>query len=110
MARPDATHKPKIPSKTDPKGIRAGLPLEEVASFDERFRAAMAEATESLDLVPVMDVLEHYHRLAWTHTADPVGYRRMLDIAARVLAGEDAPRVPGDVIKADLAARTAASR
>ncbi len=110
MARPAATRKPKIPSKTDPKGIRAGLPPEEVASLDERFRAAMAEATENLDLVPVMDVLEHYHRLAWTYTADPAGYRRMFDTAARVLAGEDVPRVPGDVIKADLAARTAASR
>ena len=109
MARPDATHKSKIPSKTDPKGIRAGLPPEEVASFDERFRAAMAEATDSLDLVPVMDVPEHYHRLAWTYTADPAGYRRMFDTAARVLAGEDVPRVPGDVIKADLAARTTAS-
>jgi hypothetical protein len=110
MARPAATHKPAIPSKTDPKGIRAGLPPEEVASFDERFRAAMAEATENLDLVPVMDVLEHYHRLAWTYTADPAGYRRMFGIAARVLAGEDVPRVPGEVIRADLAARTAASR
>ena len=110
MTRPAATHKPTIPSKTDPKEIRAGLPPEEVASFDERFRAAMAEATENLDLVPVMDVLEHYHRLAWTYTADPAGYRRMFDTAARILADEDVPRVPGDVIKADLAARTAESR
>jgi len=51
----------------------------------------MAEATERLDLAPVMDVLEHYHRLAWTCTADPAGYRRMLDTAARVLVGEDVP-------------------
>jgi uncharacterized protein DUF6247 len=110
MARPAATDKPKIPSKPDPKGIRVGLPPEEVDSFDERFRAAMAEATETLDLAPVMDVLEHYHRLAWTYTADPAGYRRMVDTAARVLACEDVPRVPGDVIKADLAARTAVGR
>src|SRR5215470_5678141 len=63
MARPAATPKPAIPSKPDPKGTRAGLPPEEVAPFDERLRAAMAEATENLDLVPVMEVLDHYHRL-----------------------------------------------
>jgi len=53
---------------------------------------------------------EPYHRLARTYTVDPAGYRRMFDTAARILAGDDVPRVPGDVIKADLAARTAARR
>jgi hypothetical protein len=72
MVHPAAASRPEIPSKGDPKGIRAGLPPEEVASFDERFRTAMAEATETLDLTPVMDVLAHYHRLAWTYTADAV--------------------------------------
>jgi hypothetical protein len=58
---------------------------------------------------PAPQPAPHYHRLAWTYTADPAGYRRMFDTAARLLAGEDVPRVPGEVIKADLAARTAAN-
>ncbi len=70
----------------------------------------MAEAATTLDLAPVLEALEHWHRVAWMYTADPAGYRRMLDTAERLIAGEDVSTVPGDVSKARLAARIAVAR
>jgi len=110
VIQPAAPRKREIPSKTDPAGIRAGLPPENVAEFDEDYQQVMAEAAKTLDLAPVLSTLEHWHRIAWMYTADPAGYRRMLDTAERLIAGEDVPTVPGDVSKAGLAARIAAAR
>jgi hypothetical protein len=110
VIQPAAHRKPEIPSRTDPAGIRAGLPPENVAEFDEDYQQVMAQAAKTLDLAPVLDALEHWHRIAWMYTVDPAGYRRMLDTASRIIAGEDMPTVPGDVSKAKLAARIVAAR
>ena len=108
--QPAAPREPEIPSRTEPAGIRAGLPPESVAEFDEDYQQVMAEAAKTLDLAPVLETLEHWHRIAWMYTADPTCYRRMLDTAERIIAGEDVPTVPGDVSKARLAARIAGPR
>jgi hypothetical protein len=110
VTQPAASRKPKVPSRTDPAGIRAGLPPEHVAEFDEDYRQVMVEAAKTLDLAPVLETLEHWHRIAWIYTTDPAGYRRMLETAERIIAGEDVPTVPGEVSKAGLAARIAAAR
>ena len=110
MIQPATSRKPEIPSRTDPAGIRAGLPPEDRAEFDEDYQQVMAEAAKTLDLAPVLETLEHWHRIAWMYTADPAGYRHMLDTAERIIAGEGVPTVPGDASKARLAARIAAVR
>jgi uncharacterized protein DUF6247 len=89
VVQPAVPRKPEVPSRTDPAGIRAGLPPENVAEFDADYQQVMTEAAKTLDLAPVLETLEHWHRIAWMYTADPAGYRRMLDTAERIIAGED---------------------
>lgn len=56
-AQPHGDVPRKTPERT-PKGIRAALIEEEAKKFDEEYRAAMAKATEELDLTPVTDLLD----------------------------------------------------
>lgn len=52
----------------------------------------MAEATESLDLVPVLERLASWRRIAWaTAVAGPDEHRRLYRRAAALLAGVDPP-------------------
>lgn len=74
--------------ESSPRSIRASLLPEDVGTFDSEYRHAMAEATETLDLNPVLDLLERWRRVAWS-SADPVAHRRMLSSAGRLEAGED---------------------
>lgn len=57
---------------------------EEAVEFDQQWRAAMARATDSLDLTEVLATLEAWRRVAWsTSAAGPEGHRAMLTRADR---------------------------
>jgi hypothetical protein len=47
-----------------PRFIRGLLLPEEAGDFDREFRAAMAQATETLDLTGVLQLLERWRRAA----------------------------------------------
>ncbi|MDT7675685.1 MAG: hypothetical protein QOD82_3587 [Pseudonocardiales bacterium] len=71
-----------------PARVRAALIPEDVAEFDRQWRAAMAAATESLDLAAVHRTVESGLISARGH----VGYRRLLaDAERRTRTGERAP-------------------
>lgn len=76
-----------------PAHVRAALTPEDVAEFDQQWRAAMAAATETLDLTGVHQTLESWRRVAWLTAAHgPDGYRRLLATAEqRARTGERAP-------------------
>jgi hypothetical protein len=78
------------PPAPDLQAIRNALLPEDVADFDQEFRAVMAEATSAMDLAVVASFVERWQRLACS-TAEPDGHRAMLDRARRLLAGEDVP-------------------
>lgn len=96
-----------------PAVIRAALVPEDVARFDEQWRAVMAVATESLDLAGVQRFLEAWRRVArLTVGLGHDGYRRMLGEAEhRLRTGEmpDNP-VPIEEVRLRLAERLAAGR
>jgi Family of unknown function (DUF6247) len=77
----------------DPRAIREALTAEDVETFEVEYRQAMAQASDTLDLNPVLDLLERWRRFAWS-AQDPVAHRRMLAAAARLDAGEDIPTEP----------------
>lgn len=77
----------------DLQAIRAALLPEDVADFDQEFRAVMAEATSAMDLTVVASFIERWRRAAWS-ACEPDEHRAMLDRARRLLAGEDVPTTP----------------
>ena len=97
---------PALPANASPQAIRAALLDDERAEFDRAYQAALASAAQTLDLTEVLDVLRTWWRVARvTQRHGAEAHRRALDSAARLLAGEDVPTVPGDVVKADIEAR-----
>ena len=72
------------------QAIRAALLPEDVAGFDQEFRAVMAEAAASVNLSGVAAFLERWRRVAWS-SGDPEEHRAMLDRSAQLLAGQDVP-------------------
>jgi hypothetical protein len=60
-----------------PRSIRDVLLPEEAGDFDREYRAAMALATESLDLTGVLQLLERWRRVAES-SRDAEAHRRML--------------------------------
>ena len=74
----------------DLQAIRAALLPEDVADFDQEFRAVMAEATSAMDLTVVASFIERWRRVARS-AGEPDEHRAMLDRARRLLAGEDVP-------------------
>lgn len=60
---------------------------EEAGDFDREYRQAMTEATESLDLTPVLGVLRRWRRVAWS-SRDVDAHRRMLSRAEQIAAGD----------------------
>jgi hypothetical protein len=46
-----------------PRAIRAQLLTEEAGDFDREYRRVMAEATETLDLTPVLEMLRRWDRV-----------------------------------------------
>ena len=81
---------PALPAGSAPAVIRAALIPEERTEFDLDYRRALAEASETLDLAGVLNVLEHWRRRAMM-SADPAAYRQMLRRAAKLLSGQDVP-------------------
>jgi hypothetical protein len=85
-----------------PRAIRAALLPEEVGDFDRAWRAALAEAAETLDLTGVYKTLENWRRIARMTQADPEAHRRMLRQAEHTLRTGELPAgsVPIDEVKA----------
>jgi len=81
------------PSAPDLHVIRNALLPEDVADFDQEFRAAMAEAASTMDLTVVAAFIERWRRMARA-AGEPDAHRAMLDRARRLLAGEDVPTTP----------------
>lgn len=97
---------PVLPPDASPRAIRDALIDEERTEFERDYQAAMAEASRTLDLTGVLDVLRSWRHIAWiTQRHGPEAHRRMLNTAARLLAGEDVPTVPGYVVKAEIKAK-----
>jgi hypothetical protein len=63
-----------------PRSIRGLLLPEEAGDFGREFRAAMAQATETLDLTGVLQLLERWRRVAES-SRDARAHRRMLERA-----------------------------
>jgi hypothetical protein len=79
-------------ASASPAEVRAALTVEDAAVFDAQWRAAMATATETLDLAAVHALLEAWRPVAWltaAHGAD--GYRRILARADQVLRTGERP-------------------
>jgi hypothetical protein len=57
------------------------------------------------DLAEVYATLERWRRIAALTRADPEAHRRMLQLAARRLAGEETPMVAADEVRARIAQR-----
>jgi hypothetical protein len=85
----------------DLHAIRNALHPEDVAGFDQEFRAVMAEATSAMDLTIVATFIERWRRVAWS-AGEPDGHRAMLDRARRLLAGEDVPTTPWSQTRSKL--------
>lgn len=62
----------------------------------------MAEATETLDLTAVLEMLRRWERVAQCTKHDPQAHRRMLRVAAALNAGEDVPMVSWSQVKSDV--------
>jgi hypothetical protein len=84
-----------------PRAIRAALLAEEAGDFDREYRQVMREAMETLDLTPVLEMLERWGRVALL-SRDPERHRRMLDHAERLQRGEDLPMESWSAMKARL--------
>ena len=60
-----------------PRSIRGVLLPEEAGDFDREYRAAMIQATESLELTGVLQLLERWRRVAES-SRDAQAHQRML--------------------------------
>jgi hypothetical protein len=97
---------PTLLAPSTARSIRDALVGAERAEFEERFALEMAEAARTLDLTGVLAVLEIFRKIAAiTQRQGPAAQRRMIDQAARLSRGEDVPTIPGNVHKAEIAAR-----
>jgi Family of unknown function (DUF6247) len=76
-----------------PRTIRDALTPAERGDFDREYRQAMADATENLDLTPVVDLLERWRRVA-VSAHDSPAHERMLEHARRLNGGERLPTEP----------------
>jgi hypothetical protein len=75
-----------------PRSIRGALLPEEAGDFDREYRAAMAQATETLDLTGVLQLLERWRRIAES-SRDVRAHRRMLERADQLSRGDTAGEV-----------------
>lgn len=88
----DASPVPVLPSDTTPAAIRDALIDEERDQFERAYQEAMAEATRTLDLTRVLDVLRNYHRIAWlTQQQGVAAHRQLLDQVEHTLNTGDVP-------------------
>jgi hypothetical protein len=80
MGTGPATPLPDANDFPAPRSIREVLLPEEAGDFDREFRSAMAQATESLELTGVLQLLERW-RLVAESSRDAQAHRRMLRYA-----------------------------
>jgi hypothetical protein len=73
-----------------PATVRGHLPEPERTRFVTEYEAAIDLARSSLDLAPVLDVVERYRAIAIAHS-DPEGFRRGVRRWAEILTGEPVP-------------------
>ena len=85
-----------------PRSIRGRLLPEEAGDFDREYRRVMAEAIETLDLNPVLEMLTRWERVALLTEHDPGGYQQMLRTAERLNAGENLPTRPWAEVKQEM--------
>jgi hypothetical protein len=85
--------------------VRVALLPDEIGQFDGEWRTAMSRSAETLDLTEVYATLERWRRIGALTRADPEAHRRMLQLAARSLAGEETPMVAADEVRARVAQR-----
>lgn len=65
--------------------IRDALIDEERDRFERVYQKVLADASKTLDLTKVLDVLRTYHRIAWmTRRQGHEAHRRMLDKADEI--------------------------
>ena len=98
-------------ASASPAVLRAALCPEDVDRFDGEWRAAMATATESLELGAVQAFLRRWRLIArLTAGLGHDGYRRMLAEAEQRAESGELPdgAVPIDEVRLKLAARIAA--
>ena len=88
--------------EASPGEIRAALAGEEAGRFDSEWREILARAMETRDLSEVFAMLDRWRRVAWSAREDAQAHQRMLENAARLLAGGDIPTEPWHVTKARL--------
>jgi hypothetical protein len=73
-----------------PREVRDALHPEYREEFDRDYRAALDEASESLDLACVLETVESWRRRCW-FTRDRDSYREAMRRAAELLTGEVPP-------------------
>lgn len=100
----DVPEVPSFPPGTTPAAIRDSLIDEERADFQRAYEKAMAQATRTMDLTPLWDVLRTYHRIAViTQRQGAAAHRRMLDQIAHAVKTGEAPA--GSVSDEEMMAR-----
>jgi hypothetical protein len=83
------------------RAIRDVLLPEEIGDFDREFRQVMSDATENLDLTPVLAFTRRWRRVAQS-SRDPEAHRRMLAQVDALDAGTAIPTEPWSATKAHL--------
>lgn len=81
-----------MPART-PAGVRAALRSEDLAEFEQEYRASLAEAAVAFDLMPVQALVERWWRVA-VSASDPAAHRRMLTAVADLREGRPAGGTP----------------
>ncbi|MFC5140668.1 DUF6247 family protein [Actinomycetospora rhizophila] len=82
------TEHPLLPGAS-PATIRSFLVPEDRPTFMAAYEAALDEARRTLDLSPVLELVEDWRRVALVQ-ADPVRFRRAVHRAAEIATGEPA--------------------
>lgn len=81
----DGAAVPALAPDATPEAIRDALVGEERAEFERRYRSALVEAADSLDLTGVLAVLRAYHRIAvQTQHRGAHVHQRLLDKARSI--------------------------
>lgn len=76
--------------------IRAALLPEEREAFDEACRAAVTQAVGESSVSPLVEVLDHWHRIARATVQNPEAHRRMLERFAEFERTGTVAARPGD--------------
>ncbi|MGN2638653.1 DUF6247 family protein [Nocardia takedensis] len=99
---------PALVSPTTPEAIRDALVGADRAEFERQYRQEMIGATESLNLLGVLEVLAEWRVVAdLTQRHGTAAHERMLATAADLEAGKPVPTTSAAEVRATIAARLA---